>query len=301
MPAPEIVRGVELRFWNSAKRRGYLLALGLRQDLPFPYQNYDLQSDEAIREIIVFVHTVHRGAVVAMHIDLLAEDIERLTADGIDGFEIANFGHPELSEGTRAALLAAQATHRIALLANSDWHGWGGFARTWTVVKPAHAAGSRAEQVIAALRDRDPERIVPIVSQVMGAPSVLRGIFAPVAEIARYATELTPARLVSWWAWTIVLVWLAARLRRAQVSPGRCFLGLGLVVLGVPISLRAAELAIAWLSGAPHIFPLLVAAVGGSAGIVALAIAAIIAREVIGVSGRRRGPVAGDAAHVGSR
>ena len=197
---------------------------------------------------------VHGGAVVAMHIDLLAEDIERLTADGIDGFEIANFGHPELSESTRAALLGAQTTHRIALLANSDWHGWGGFARTWTVVKPAHAAGSRAEQVIAALRDRDPERIVPIVSQVIGAPSVLRGIFAPVAEIVRYATELTPARLVSWWAWTIVLVWLAARLRRAQVSPGRCFLGLGLVVLGVPISLRAAQLAIAWLSGAPQSF-----------------------------------------------
>ena len=151
------------------------------------------------------------------------------------------------------------------------------------------------------MRDRDPERIVPIVSQVIGAPSVLRGIFAPVAEIVRYATELTPARLMSWWAWTIALAWLAARLRRAQVSPGRCFLGLGLVVLGVPISLRAAELAIAWLSGAPHIFPLLVAAVGGSAGIVALAIAAIIAREVIGLSGGRRGPVAGDAAHVGSR
>ena len=94
---------------------------------------------------------------------------------------------------------------------------------------------------------------------------------------------------------------MAARLRRAQVSPGRCFLGLGLVVLGVPISLRAAQLAVAWLSGAPHIFPLLVAAVGGSAGIVALAISAIIAREVIGLSGGRRGPVAGDAAHVGSR
>jgi hypothetical protein len=294
VPAPDIVRGVELRFWNSARRRSYLLALGLRQELPFPYQNYDLQSDEAIREIIVFVHTVHRGAVVAMHIDLLA-------AHGIDGFEIANFGHPELSESTRAALLGAQTTHRIALLANSDWHGWGGFARTWTVVKPAHAAGSRVEQVIAALRDRDPERIVPIVSQVIGPPSVLRGIFAPVAEIVRYATELTPARLVSWWAWTIALAWLAARLRRAQVSPGRCFLGLGLVVLGVPISLRAAQLAVAWLSGAPHIFPLLVAAVGGSAGIVALAISAIIAREVIGLSGGRRGPVAGDAAHVGSR
>ena len=38
--APEIVRGVELRFWNSAQRRSYLLALGLRQGLPFPYRNY---------------------------------------------------------------------------------------------------------------------------------------------------------------------------------------------------------------------------------------------------------------------
>ncbi len=280
-PTPEIIQGIELRFWNSALRRGYLLALGVRQDVPFPYRNYDLLSDQAIRQFIDYVKNVQRGAIVTLYHGLIAEDIERLAADGVDGFEIANFGHPELTEGTRAALLEVQRSHRTVLLANSDWHGWSGFSRTWTVVKPTNVAGSRAEQVINALRDRDPERIIPIVSQIMFTPSVFRGIFAPVAEIIRYGTELSPTRLVSWWVWTIILVWLATRLQRANVSPGRCLLGGSLLVLGGPLSFRGVELAIAWYSGTPHIFPLVVAAASGSAGFFALAIAAVIGRDVI--------------------
>jgi hypothetical protein len=291
---PEIIRGIELRYLNSAMRRGYLLALGLRQDVAFPYKNYDLLSDQAIREFIAFVKNVQRGAVVALYIDLRAEEIERLAADGVDAFEIANFGHPELTEDMRAALLGVQKSHRTALLANSDWHGWSGFSRTWTVIRPANVAGSPAHQVINALRDRDPERIIPIVSQVIAAPSIFRGIFAPVAEIIRYARELSPTRLMSWWVWTIILLWLATRLQRASVSPARCLLGGGLLVLGGPLTFRGVELAITWFSGAPHIFPLMLAAACGGAGLIALTIAALIGREVVGRIGSRQRLDVGD-------
>jgi hypothetical protein len=84
----------------------------------------------------------------------------------------------------------------------------------------------------------------------------------------------------------MILVWMAARLRRAGVSPGRCFLAAGLLVLGGPLVFRAAELGTAVLSGAPHSFALAVAAVGGAAGIAALAIAAIIAHEIINGNGK---------------
>jgi hypothetical protein len=286
VPAPEIVRGVELRIWGADLRRGYLLALGLQQDLPFTYQNYDLLTDDGIREFIAFVKNVHGGAVVAMYVNLSANDVERLAAEGVDGFEIANFGHPELTPDTRKALLAVQASRGSALLANSDWHGFSGFARTWTVVRPANAAGSPGERVVGALRARNPESIVPIVSQMIVAPSPLRSIFAPVAETVRYAAELSPARLMSWWGWTMIPVWMGARLRRAGVSPGRCFLAAGLLVLGGPLAFRAAERGTAVLSGAPHSFALAVAAVGGAAGIAALAIAAIIAHEIINGNGK---------------
>ena len=204
---------------------------------------------------------------------------------GVDGFEIANFGHPELTEDTREALLSVQTARGVALLGNSDWHGWSGFTRTWTVVKPANAAGSRAEQVISALRARDAGHIIPIVSQMIVTPSVLRRIFAPAAEIARYTAELSLARLMSWWGWAIVLVWLAARLWRADVSPGRFFLGIGLFVLAGPITVRAAELGTRIAHRRAAFLYLAVAAVGGGAGIVALAIAAIIAHEIIGRNG----------------
>jgi hypothetical protein len=297
---PEIVRGVELRIWGADMRRGYLLALGLRRDLPFTYQNYDLLTDDGIREFIAFVKNVHGGAVIAMYINLSADDIERLAAEGVDAFEIANFGHPELAQDTREALLAIRTKRGTALLANSDWHGWSGFARTWNVIRPGKVAGSPGEQVVGILRAHDPERIVPIVSQMIVPPSPLRAVFAPIAETVRYAAELSPARLMSWWGWSMLLVWAAARLRRGGVSPGRFFLGLSLLALGGPLAFCAAQLGIAVLWGAPHSFALVVAAVGSVAGIAALAIAAIIAHEIIDGSSRRRKPLARRAVHAGS-
>src|SRR5262249_24591068 len=143
------------------------------------------------------------------------EDIEQFAEAGVDGFEIANFGHPDVSEAVRSALLNVQKTHRVALVASSDWNGWGGFGKTWTLFKTVDAARpvGRSEQVIEGLRNRDPDRIIPVVSQTMGSPSLLRGIFAPFIETVRYARELSPLRLASWWFWTFVLFGISRYLR----------------------------------------------------------------------------------------
>jgi len=273
----EIIPGVEISVPNFGKEKIFLLVLGIRPEvaLPLPLLDYaagNLLDDQAVKQFIEFVHNAH-GAVLASCYQLHAPDIKRLAQAGVDGFELANFGHPNVTEDVRSALLEAQRTHKIALVANSDWHGWGNFAKTWTLIKTANVAGRRPEQVIDALRGRDPDRIVPVVSQVMGDPSPLRSAFAPFVEIVRYASELTPLRLLSWWSWLFGLFWLVTYLKRTGYDPGRCFVGGGLVLLGSGLIFRGLGLVIVWSSSAPFIFPLKVGIYSCGLGILSFLLA----------------------------
>ncbi|MGA2225800.1 MAG: hypothetical protein ABSH41_15305, partial [Syntrophobacteraceae bacterium] len=76
----------------------------------------------------------------------------------------------------------------------------------------------------------------------MGEPSMMRAIFSPVAETLRYAQELSPVRVMSWWFWGWAVFVLWALLRRTGAHPGRVLLalliggtGLGLIVSGVSL------------------------------------------------------------------
>jgi hypothetical protein len=199
----------------------------------------------------------------------------------VDGFEIANSGHPSLPGKMRAALINAQDTHGVALVSNTDWHGWSGFAKTWTVIKNIDPAKSRADQVIQALRARNPDSVVPIVSQRMGEPGFLRSGFAPFVEIVRYGSELSVARLSSWWAWTVLIIWAAGQLRRRQIDFPRYFACILLLIMGGGLLLGAIELLTAWHSGAPYRFPLQVGLLSAGAGILAWSIAGLIALSAV--------------------
>ncbi len=165
-----------------------------------------------------------------------------------------------------------QAVHRAALVASSDWHGWTGSARTWTLFYTASSvsAGTRSEDVIETLRRRDPTRIVPVVSQVMGRPTVLRGILAPFIETIRYARELPVLSVASWWIWSLVLLGLSRYLRRQGYHAGRCFAGSILVVVGAGMLTRGCGLLQTWLLGTPFAFPLKIAAFGCLVGLFSL-------------------------------
>ena len=161
-------------------------------------------------------------------------------------------------------------SHGIGLIAASDWHGWGGFFRTWTVVTSADPNRNPAVEVVDALWRHDAERIVPVVSQVFYTPSILRGIFSPFAEAIRYGSELQPLQLGFWWIWTLSLIWLAGRSRRVGLSPARIFLTVISLVLGLGIMFRGLDLVMMSYHGAPYAFPLKVGLVGCALGITAL-------------------------------
>jgi hypothetical protein len=277
--SPEAMQGVEISARLADGQKSYFLVFGEVSDALFSYHDSQLADDAALRGFVDFTHQY--GAVIALSFRLRPENVEQLARAGVDGFEIANFGHPSLSGKMRAVLINAQDRHGVALVSNTDWHGWSGFAKTWTVIKNIDPAKSRAGQVIQALRTRNPDSVVPIVSQRMGEPGFLRSGFAPFVEIIRYGSELSAARLCSWWAWTLLVIWAAGRLRRRQIDFPRYFACILLLIMGGGLLLGAIELLTAWHSGAPYRFPLHVGLLSAGAGLLAWSMAGLIALDAV--------------------
>ncbi len=175
-----------------------------------------------------FVEKVHRdcgGAVIVVTLNnLRAGDVVRLADDGVDGFEIANCGHPGLTPDLRREVLDVCRARGLVLAADTDWHGWTGLTRTWNVIKVTGAAGlsrsQRAAAVLDRLKQHESADIIPVVAGYMGRPSGVRSVFAPVFETIRYCMELTPARVLSWWVWAFASFALSILIDGRGLRPG---------------------------------------------------------------------------------
>ncbi len=199
----------------------YLLGLGL--DAAIPVLPWKGNEADYTRDFIDAIHHQHNGAVIAMAWKLPPERVMALAEAGVDAFEIANTGHPDIPLEVRAQMLAAAEQHGVILLASTDWHGWSGFTRTWTLVEVSDAEQlslrERADAVVALLKQREAGAFVPVTAGYIGPPEMWRLVFAPLAELARYAAELSPLRLLVWWLWGALLWWLAVLLRQRQRRP----------------------------------------------------------------------------------
>ncbi|MFP4615376.1 MAG: glycosyltransferase [Thiohalorhabdus sp.] len=240
---PSVLPGVEL---NAS--RGYVLGLGVEPDLPLPGR---LRSPEDVTAFITTVRERHGGAALGLGWKLSPEGVHALAEAGVGGFEVANLGHPDVPEDTQQTILEEAERRGLALVASSDWHGWSGTWRTWTLIRPGPGdTGKPPErQVLEALRSPDPERITPVVAGSLGPPSPARLVFAPFAEGARYVIGLSPARILGWWLWGLGALGIARALRARGLRPGPWLARGGLLILGGAVLAVAAPLA---LSPAPE-------------------------------------------------
>ncbi|MGC8494832.1 MAG: PHP domain-containing protein [Syntrophobacteraceae bacterium] len=211
--------------------------------------NPDIRLGNSVHHAAWFAEKIHRegGALwVCTLKNLRTSDIARLANDGVDGFEIANEGHPDLPLRLRREVLAVARARGLVLLANSDYHGWCGLARTWNVIKAPGKAGPprsrRIAIVLRTLRRHDTADFTPVVAGFMGYPSALRAVFSPFVETARYAMELSPVRVLSWWVWAWVLFLLWMLLDRKGFPAGDILLaslvwvsGAGMIGAGIDI------------------------------------------------------------------
>ena len=237
---PAFISGLEAHTGRGA------MVLGLCQD---PYLQLGKQSiAEAPDRTAWFARKLHEecgGAVIVVTLKRQGTgDIARLADDGVDGFEIVNSGHPDLPPNIRQEVLDTCRSRGLVLVASTDWHGWTGLARTWTVVRAPGASAlshaQRANLLLRKLREHDSADVIPVVAGYMGEPSLVRTFFSPFAETLRYTLELSISRVISWWiwVWTIFALWVL--LHRMGVRPGTILLaslvgatGLGLILSGL--------------------------------------------------------------------
>lgn len=216
---PVVLPGVEV----ANEFNGFLLGVGLKSEQPLT--GWGQAKPGFSRNFVTTVTEQHEGAVIAMAWRLAPEDVEALADDGVDAFELINAGHPDIPDSVRAEMLRLERAGRIRLVSSSDWHGWGGNSRSWSLLHlPGVKPMSHPDQVTAIvklLREGSRDEVIPLVAGYQGEVSTLRIFFAPLVEAARYAAELSPGRLLGWWLWGLLL-WLAARrLRAAGIAPGR--------------------------------------------------------------------------------
>ena len=275
---PATIPGIEVQTPSGA----FLLAMGLKPGKPVLTVLHD--HADTLR-FIHQVHDIHHGVVIALNFRLTPQRVEMLADDGIDGFEIANAGHPSLSPALRRTLLAMQRTRGLVLIASSDWHGWGGFFHTWTLIRPrpSEIGATKRETVLNVLRRHDAEAVIPATADAMGAPSTARAVFAPFAEALRYARELSPWRLAAWWGWVIVLMIAARRLTQRGLDAGRAMLAAWLAVCAAGLMVEGASMLVAAM-GAANGFAMRIGASGIGVGIMAAWAAAWNSRRVVALS-----------------
>jgi len=218
---PGFISGVEV---HSGQRA---IVLGIC-DCKAPPFKLKMGLDEWPDRTAWFSGKIHEdcgGAVIVVTLKRLRPgDIARLADDGVDGFEIVNSGHPDLPHDIRQEVLDTCRSRGLVLVATTDWHGWSGMAKTWTVIKAPGASAlspsQRANLAIRELREHDSADVIPVVAGYIGEPSLVRAIFSPIAETLRYALELSPSRVISWWVWVWAVFVLWAFLQRIGVRPG---------------------------------------------------------------------------------
>jgi len=191
-----------------------------------------------------WLQNLDKQPVIALAWKLSVADVHRLAANGLTGFEIANAGHPDIPPEVRNAILSEAEKRNLVLVASSDWHGWGGFWRTWTTVRVPDAAQlTRAEQaqaVVTALQQRRSQDIQPVVAGYLGPPSLLQTLFAPISALLRYGMELSPFRVVMWWLWGGLALLLGWWLQKSGLRPARIMVasllglfGTGMMIQGI--------------------------------------------------------------------
>jgi hypothetical protein len=267
---PAVLPGVEIDLEDLS----YVVAIGT------PEQFLQHTFDNKRKPFIPWFHQTFHGVVLALANHLKSGMVEHVANAGMDGFEVANDGHPHTSPNLQAEILAVADAHHLPLVAWTDWHGIGSILRSYTAIRIPNASAlsrqQRALAVLDAMRRHDCSNITPLVVGRFGQVSLARMIFAPFTESIRYTLGLSPARVLAWWVWGVALFLVATILLHLGIQPLRLILAAVILSMGTAIIIKGLQLLTAYFSGqAPHSLPVLVGLAALGIGIAAVLSGAI--------------------------
>jgi hypothetical protein len=262
---PAVLPGVEVGFINF----DYVIAITSKEQ--FLQTKFDIRQ----KPFVTWFHRTYQGVVLVLEDSVKAEMVEQVVDTGIDGFDVANDGHPSKSIKRRKAILNAADNHHLPLVAWTDWHGIGGILRTWTAFRiPGAAALSRQQRataVLDALRRHDCSNIAPLAIGRIGRVTPARALLAPFIESGRYALSLSAMRLISWWIWAVAMFLFVTALMYLKINPWKTLLGTLQAAMGIAILVSCGWLFIAYATGeATYFFPVYIGLTASAVGIAAV-------------------------------
>lgn len=249
---PGVITGIEVRLKDGM---GYICAVGVDPAAIPP-------GDVWPREAPAFFDAARKAgaALITLQYKLPAETVEKLVSLGVDGFDVASLGHPDMNRKVRALVEKTIAEKGLAPVAWTDWHGWGGFSRVWTAVKVPGAAGlsreEKARKVVEALKNTKTAEVVPVVSGGIREPGPLRVLFSPAVEFFRYLGELSGEQLTALAAWILAFSALCVGLGMKGLDPLKTIAGAYCSVISLLLLKAGLELIhLRLFGGAPYPFP----------------------------------------------
>ncbi|MGA2094276.1 MAG: hypothetical protein ABSH16_12865 [Sedimentisphaerales bacterium] len=262
---PAVLPGVETGFDNF----DYVIAITSKEQ--FLQNKFDIRQ----KPFVPWFRRAYQGVVLVLEDSIRAERVEQVVATGIDGFDVANDGHPSTSVKLRKAILSAAAHHHLPLVAWTDWHGIGGILRSWTAFRiPGAAALSRQQRataVLDALRRHDCSNITPLTIGRIGRVTPARVLLAPFIESGRYALSLSAMRLLVWWIWAGAMFLFVTALMSLKINPWKTLLGTLQTAMGIAILVSCGRLFIAYATGeATYFFPVYIGLIASAVGIAAV-------------------------------
>jgi hypothetical protein len=262
---PAVLPGVEIGFSNF----DHVVAIASKE--AFLKTNFDNNQ----RPFVTWFHQTYQGVVFVLEDSVTAEMVEQVADTGIDGFDVANDGHPRSSVKRRQAILNIANQRHLPLIAWTDWHGIGGILRSWTAFRiPGAAALSRQQRaaaVLDALRRHDCANITPLTIGRIGGMAPARMILAPFIEGGRYALGLSATRLISWWIWAVTTFLIITALMNLKINPWKTLLGFMQAAMGIAILVNSGKLFFAYAIGeTSYSFPVHIGLLASTAAVAAV-------------------------------
>ena len=199
-----------------------------------------------LKDIVLWAHERQEAAVIGMPKDMREQLISGYAKTGIDGFELVSDAYKSIERTKLKGVIEAAEANDLSLISSSDWHGWTGTICSGTAVRIPGVKTMTPEQVatsvVKKLRANKREDFEPFVIGDYVKPGKARIIFSPLIECVQYFAGMPFIKVLAWWVWFFLFIWVCPILSKRKVLISRNLIGGLMLIFGVTVFYRGAFL-----------------------------------------------------------
>lgn len=173
----------------------------------FRYEDF---RDMSTKELIKFAHSEGMLVIAPYWWEYNFTEPEQLVKWGIDGFEIYNYRHLNVSKEYRQRLIELCKTNKLLMFGSTDWHGMGYMTNVWTLVERTSNTN------IFNLLSKKPETKI-VVHKTKNSTSFIRYIFEPFYFLLSYSVDTPLKYVMSFYMFFLIIAALTYKLPALKI------------------------------------------------------------------------------------